>query len=73
MLSVTKQLPSNTTVPRYTSKPIEIPNERRYVYDNNENSTSTIQNTPPNDFMKHLSKRIDQFATSPSFVYNLRN
>ena len=73
MLSVTKkQFPSKNTNTKTVSKPIEIPIKRDYAYDNRPNPTSA-PNTPPNNFMEHLQKRMDQFATSPVFVYNLRN
>lgn len=72
MYSIPKQLPSKTSVAKNTTKPIAIPTKRDYIYDNNQNSTF-ISNTPPNDFMNHLQKRMNQFSTSPSFVYNLRN
>ena len=73
MLSVAKkQLPGRSTITKTTSKPIAIPMKRDYAHDNSPNLMS-ISNTPPNDFMEHLQKRMDQFATSPVFVYNLRN
>ena len=73
MLSVTKkQLPGKTTITKTASKPIAIPIKRDYAHDNTTNSMS-VSNTPPNDFIEHLQKRMDQFATSPVFVYNLRS
>ena len=73
MLSVTKkQLPGKTAITKTASKPIAIPIKRDYAHDNTPNLMS-VSNTPPNYFMEHLQKRMDQFATSPVFVYNLRN
>jgi|LakMenEpi03Aug12_release.lakeMendotaPanAssembly.Ray.scaffolds.fasta_scaffold5681704_1 hypothetical protein len=73
MLSVTKkQLPGKNAITKTTSKPIAIPMKRDYANDNTPNSMS-ISSTPPNNFMEHLQKRMDQFATSPVFVYNLRS
>jgi hypothetical protein len=73
MLSVTKkQLPGKNVITKTASKPIAIPMKRDYANDNTPNSVS-ISSTPPNNFMEHLQKRMDQFATSPVFVYNLRS
>ena len=73
MLGATKkQFPGKNTITKTASKPITIPVKRDYAHDNTPNSMST-SNTPPNNFMEHLQKRMDQFATSPVFVYNLRN
>lgn len=73
MLSVAKkQLPARNATTKTTSKPIEIPIKRDYAHDNGPTSMS-VSSTPPNNFMEHLQKRMDQFATSPVFVYNLRN
>jgi hypothetical protein len=73
MLSVAKkQLPGRNDITKTTSKPIAIPIKRDYAHDNNPISTS-LSNSPPSDFMQHLKKRMDQFATSPVLVYNLRN
>ena len=73
MLSVAKkQFPSKNVVTKTASKPIAIPIKRDYAHDNGPNSMS-VSNTPPNHFMEHLQKRMDQFGTSPVFVYNLRS
>ena len=73
MLSVVKkQFPSKNVVTKTASQPIAIPIKRDYAHDNGPNSMS-VSSTPPNNVMEHLQKRMDQFATSPVFVYNLRN
>jgi hypothetical protein len=70
MLSVAKkQLPGRNTITKTASKPIAIPMKRDYAHDNSQISTS-LSNSPPSDFMQHLQKRMDQFATSPVLVYN---
>lgn len=64
-----KQLPGKMMQTKPASQPIAIPTKREYAY----SSPSSFTNTPPNDFMSHLQKRMAQFATSPGLVYNLRN
>lgn len=65
------QLPGKNETVQSKTQPISIPIKRDYTY--NGPTSSSLSNTPPNEFMEHLKKRIDQFATSPIFVYNPRN
>ncbi len=66
-----KQLPGKVPL-RSVSQPISIPSKREYAY-NTKSNPSSLSSTPPNEFMNHLQKRLDQFATSPVLIYNLRN
>lgn len=66
------QLPGKNETIKSKTQPISIPIKRDYTY-NNCPSSSSHSKTPPSEFMEHLKKRIDQFATSPIFVYNARN
>jgi len=66
------QLPGKNETVTSKTQPVSIPIKRDYTY-NNGPASSSLPNTPPSEFMEHLKKRIDQFATSPIFVYNARN
>jgi hypothetical protein len=74
MLSTEKkiQLPGKNEIVQSKTQPVSIPVKRDYRH-NNGNASSPLSNTPPNEFMQHLKRRIDQFATSPIFSYNARN
>lgn len=65
------QLPSKNTHAKTVSKPIVIPNKRECVHGNQ--GANSKSSSPPSVFMEHLRKRMDQMATSPEFMYNLRN
>ena len=66
------QLPSSKNITnKIASKPIAIPNKRECLHGNQ--GTNSKSSSPPSVFMEHLRKRMDQMATSPEFMYNLRN
>ncbi len=67
-----KQFPSQRANTKTVSKPIAVPIKREYSYDSKPNPMSA-PNTPPNEFVLQLHKRLDQLAISPVFVYNLRS
>jgi hypothetical protein len=66
------QFPGKNKDTKIASKPIAIPIKRDYIQDNAHNMISK-SNSPPSVFMEQLRKRLDQMATSPEFIYNLRN
>jgi len=66
------QLPAKKTIVKSKTQPISIPIKTSHNYCSGY-APSSISTTPPSDFIEHLKKRVDQFATSPIFVYNKRN